>query len=130
MASQASLRRIVLMEIYRRSGGDTERAIPLVEVAEALKLPINGAVVIVGQLVGKDWVRFRTRTLDPQFTNWSSIISMRGIEEAEKIERGALRRFYEDHFALAGSIWTIVVLVLSVVLNVLAQICLKKWGLQ
>jgi DNA-binding MarR family transcriptional regulator len=125
MATHASMRKRILMEIYHRSSGDMSCSINCAELARDLGLQVEDLIAIVYQLEGKDWVIFTVKSLDADRTNWLIVMTMRGIEEAEKLERNWLRRLYEDHFALVGSLWTIIVLILSVVLNRLADLLLK-----
>ena len=51
---------------------------------------------------------------------------MQGIEEAEKMERGRLRAFYEDHFAIYSALWTFTVIVFSVALSTTAGLIFNR----
>jgi DNA-binding MarR family transcriptional regulator len=108
MASHPLLRRKALLEIHRRSGGDTERRIKIVELAQELNLPANDVVVTARQLEGKEWVRFSARTLDPEFTHWSITMTIRGIEEAERMQQPVLRRWPSEHPVVFGLFMSVI----------------------
>lgn len=107
MANHAALRKTVLMEIYRQSAGDMDRPLRVAEIAKALNLSANDVVVIVGQLEGKLLARFQSRTFDPE-ERWSVAITMRGIEEAENMEKPFVKRWMSDHPAVVGVIGSII----------------------
>lgn len=105
----ASLRKRILMEVHRQSGGDMECKIDCCDLAREIGLSIADLILIAEQLVSKTWIRFPEKPLDKKLTAWKIIITMRGIEEAEKMERNWFQRFYEDHVV----IWSLVLLVLG-----------------
>jgi DNA-binding MarR family transcriptional regulator len=124
MPSQARLRKTVLMDIYRQSGGDIERHINVAEMAESLAMPAKELVVIIGQLEAKTLARFGVKIRDhPEFKRYTVMITMHGIEEAEKMEQPLLRRWPSEHpvlLATLSSIGTgIVMLVLGKLLNII-----------
>lgn len=114
----AALRKRLLKEVYRRSGGNLESQIDCHELAAELKLPIAELMVIAEQLIAKKLLHYLHRPLTADFRGWKIGMTMPGIEEAEKMERNWLKRYYEDHFALYSAAWTFIILVCSVLLNV------------
>jgi hypothetical protein len=122
MATQAVLRKRLLMAIYRRSGGDPDKPINCADMASDLNVPLNEAILVTRQLEGKGYVQFTTKSLDEGRTNWIFVMKMQGIEEAEKMERGIGQRFYEDHVV----IWSVVLLMLGFCLNALSGYIAQK----
>jgi hypothetical protein len=126
MPSQASLRRTLLVEVFRRSGADTERAVSLSEVAEALKLSNDDAAVIARQVAGKRWIKFYSPTVDPKFV---MVMTMRGIEEAERMEKPFLKRWPSDHPLLFGVLMSIITGIVMLVAGKMVSALWKTLGL-
>ena len=121
MSDHARLRKALLKQLYVHTEGDLAREVRLSELRDALKIPQDYAGVIVGQLVGKGWMKVIHKPLTADSGPWTVAITMQGVEEIEKMERGWLRSLYEDHFAVYSAIWTIAVIAIGVLLNVGAR---------
>ncbi|SRR6266404_6802345 len=113
-----SLRKRVLMEVYRATGGNLERVVNCHDLANAMGLPIADFMLVAEQLRAKMWLGYKHKPCTANWAGWQIGITMNGIEEAEKMERRWFQRFYEDHVVL----WSIVLLIVGFVLSTVSGV--------
>jgi hypothetical protein len=125
--SQAALREAMLREVCQRSKGSEAALIALQEIAAAMKLPLDDARTIAGQLAAKGWVTFRQNIAGGDLSP-----TIAGVEEAEKMERSLLKRWPGEHpYLFAAAIFfttTIVSVTISIILNRVADVFFKAHG--
>jgi hypothetical protein len=108
-----SLRKRLLKEVYRRTGGDMQCQIDCDALASEMGWLLTDLMLIVEQLIAKTCLQYLHRPLTAGYAGWKIAITMHGIEEAEKMERTWFQRFYEDHVV----VWSLVLLILGFVLS-------------
>ena len=93
----------MLREIFIHSCGDLEKEISLVDLRKSLNLPsLKDAEIIARQLSAKNLVELLD--VDPS-GDGMVYMTMRGIEESERLEKPGYERFPNDH----PIVWPIIV---------------------
>jgi DNA-binding MarR family transcriptional regulator len=108
----AKARKVILLAAYHKSQGDLSAGLNVKEFADALRIEAENAIKIITQLSEKGLLRFGFRTLDPTFNKWQFHITMKGIEDIERLNQPLLVRWRDGHpalFTIAQSIFIAVV---------------------
>jgi hypothetical protein len=103
MTGHAEMRKRALVSAHRRSKGDPQARVNLNGIAQDVQLPIEELEIIARQMEELGLVKGEI----PDIHNggWSLVMTMRGIEEAEKME-GPLYQRRPLLFAYLSSVVT------------------------
>ena len=118
-SKHASLRKKVLVTIYRLSDGDMAHSVSCAEISNGLGLPLSVDEIwlIIVQLSEKGLITYRDQFADDRGRCRVGLLLF-GIEEAEKMERTWFKQFYEDHVV----IWSLVLLVIGFILSTVSGV--------
>jgi hypothetical protein len=103
MPNYQTLRRVILRELYARTGGNLMTCVWLNELARALSLEQADADAASLHLAQKGLVTYsRDTTGDGGLS-----MTIHGVEEAEKMTRPFLQRWPSEHPVLFGSLMAV-----------------------
>lgn len=103
--SQSALRRDLLKELHRRSGGDVTRDVTVSDVAKSLNVDEGEIRVVAQQLAQKGSMK----AADEEY-HYSLVmrITMAGVEEAEKMDKPFLQRWPSEQPVLFGFLMSVI----------------------
>jgi hypothetical protein len=111
MANHAKLRKQVLASAHRRSKGDPQVSVDLSDVAKDLHLELDDVERIVRQLADKGSVR--ANIPDIYGGGGTLTMTMKGIEEAEKMDEPFFKKLADQYPFLYQCCWTVFTLLVG-----------------
>ena len=118
MHVQLKRRQAVLLEACRQCQADLDATVRCSDIAAATGLAPHAVIVTARQLAAKGWIGLTLHTDASANADPTIEMKMAGIEEAERMERTALQKFYEDHVVL----WSLILLILGFTLSTLSGV--------
>jgi hypothetical protein len=123
MRDHPRLRQAMLAEVARRTGCNIRVAAQMTDLVSALKLPMHDAVTIARQLSAKGWIAYEGND-DGGYT----VITIQGVEEAERMERPFLQRWPHEHPFLYAAMTSLATAIIVLFGNRLLESLFKTMG--
>jgi hypothetical protein len=105
MPNYSAQRKEMLRQVFIETGSDPKNNLAVSELGKRLNKPSrNDVMVIARQLAERNLIRLNETFGDGGFVN----ITMNGIEESERLEKSALRRWPSEHPVFFGSLMSVI----------------------